>query len=45
MANIWLLLAEDHVVVREGARELVQHEPDIEVVGDARPGSEDFWKR
>ena len=40
MAKISILLAEDHVVVREGTRELVQHEPDMEVVGEASDGEE-----
>lgn len=40
MAKIRVLLAEDHVVVREGTRELVQHEPDMEVVGEASDGEE-----
>ena len=40
MAKIRVLLAEDHVVVREGTRALVQHEPDMEVVGEASDGEE-----
>jgi len=40
MGKIKILLAEDHVVVREGTRELVQHEPDMEVVGEASDGEE-----
>lgn len=40
MAKIRILLAEDHVIVREGTRELVQHEPDMEVVGEAGDGEE-----
>ena len=40
MAKIRVLLAEDHVIVREGTRELVQHEPDMEVVGEAGDGEE-----
>ena len=40
MAKIRVLLAEDHVIVREGTRELVQHEPDMEVVGEASDGEE-----
>ena len=40
MGKIGVLLAEDHVVVREGTRELVQHEPDMEVVGEASDGEE-----
>jgi NarL family two-component system response regulator LiaR len=37
---IRVLLAEDHVVVREGTRELVQRERDMEVVGEAGDGEE-----
>jgi len=38
MAKIKILLAEDHIVVREGIRELIQREPDMEVVGEATDG-------
>ena len=38
--KIRVLLAEDHVVVREGTRELVQRERDMEVVGEAGDGEE-----
>lgn len=34
------MLAEDHIVVREGTRELIQHEDDMEVVGEAGDGEE-----
>ena len=40
MGKIKVLLAEDHVVVREGTRELIQREADIEVVGEAGDGEE-----
>lgn len=40
MDKIRILLAEDHVVVREGTRELIQHEDDMEVVGEAGDGQE-----
>ena len=40
MEKIKVLLAEDHVLVREGTRELIQTEPDMEVVGEAGDGSE-----
>jgi DNA-binding NarL/FixJ family response regulator len=36
--KITVLLAEDHRLVREGFRSLLQHEPDIEVVGEAESG-------
>jgi len=35
---ITVLLAEDHQIVREGFRSLLQHEPDIQVVGEAQTG-------
>jgi DNA-binding NarL/FixJ family response regulator len=35
-----VLLAEDHIVVREGTRELIQRQPDMEVVGEASDGEE-----
>lgn len=40
MDKIRILLAEDHVVVREGTRELVQREQDMEVIGEASDGEE-----
>jgi NarL family two-component system response regulator LiaR len=40
MDKIRVLLAEDHVVVREGTRELIQREQDMEVVGEAGDGEE-----
>ncbi|HZR17564.1 MAG TPA: response regulator transcription factor [Verrucomicrobiae bacterium] len=40
MAKIKVGLVEDHDVVREGLRALLQSQPDLEVVGDARDGSE-----
>ncbi len=38
MKQITVLLAEDHQVVREGFRALLEHEHDIEVVGEAATG-------
>ena len=38
MKPITVLLADDHTVVREGIRSLLESEPDIEVVGEARDG-------
>ncbi len=38
MKRITVLLAEDHQLVREGFRSLLEHEPDIEVVGEAATG-------
>ncbi len=40
MGKIRVLLAEDHVMVREGTREFVQREPDMEVIGEAGDGEE-----
>src|SRR5438477_876936 len=38
MKRITVLLAEDHMVVREGFRSLLKTETDIEVVGEAQTG-------
>ena len=38
MKRITVLLAEDHQVVREGFRSLLEHEHDLEVVGEAETG-------
>jgi DNA-binding NarL/FixJ family response regulator len=38
MKRITVLLAEDHQIVREGFRSLLEHEYDIEVVGEAATG-------
>ena len=40
MEKITVLLADDHRVVREGLRMLVESEGDIEVVGEAKTGRE-----
>ncbi|GAI42971.1 unnamed protein product, partial [marine sediment metagenome] len=40
MDKIKVLLAEDHVIVREGTSEFVQRESDMEVVGEASDGEE-----
>ena len=40
MEKITVFLAEDHAVVREGLRELVSREPDMDVVGEAGDGGE-----
>lgn len=40
MTPITVLLAEDHAIVREGLRSLLDAEPDIEVVGEAQTGRE-----
>jgi len=38
MGNIRVLLAEDHALVREGTREMLERDPAIEVVGEAEDG-------
>ena len=38
--KIRIIIADDHVVVREGTRELLQREKDLEVVGEAGDGEE-----
>ena len=38
MAQITVLLADDHMIVREGLRALLEAEGDIEVVGEAETG-------
>src|SRR5947209_1438740 len=35
---IRVLIAEDHAVVREGTREILERDPEIEVVGEAEDG-------
>jgi NarL family two-component system response regulator LiaR len=37
---ISILLAEDHVVVRQGTRQLLEREPDFKIVGEAGDGEE-----
>jgi len=40
MEKIRVFLAEDHAVVREGLREVISREPDMDVVGEAGDGEE-----
>lgn len=40
MSTIRIVLAEDHAVVREGTRNLLEREPDFRVVGEAATGVE-----
>jgi len=40
MNTITVLLAEDHAVVREATAEVVGHQPDMHVVGQAGTGEE-----
>lgn len=38
MKQITVLLAEDHMIVREGFRMMLEHEDDLKVVGEAQDG-------
>jgi DNA-binding NarL/FixJ family response regulator len=38
--HIRIVIAEDHAVVREGTRQLLEREPDLEVVGEAPDGAQ-----
>ncbi len=38
--SIRILLADDHAVLRQGTAELLRHEPDLEVVGEAADGQQ-----
>ena len=40
MKKITVLLADDHAIIREGLRALLEAEPDIEIVGEAQTGRE-----
>ena len=40
MAQIRVLVADDHEVVREGTRRMLEREPDIQVIGEAGDGAE-----
>ena len=40
MPEIRVLMADDHLLVRKGLRSLLEHEPGIEVVGEADDGHE-----
>jgi len=40
MEKIRLLLVDDHEVVRTGLRMLLEHQPDIDIVGEASTGAE-----
>ncbi|MFN2131311.1 MAG: response regulator [Anaerolineae bacterium] len=39
-SRIRVLVADDHEVVREGTRRMLEREPDIQVVGEAQDGAE-----
>ena len=38
MKRITVLLAEDHTIVREGFRKMLEMEDDLEVAGEAQDG-------
>lgn len=40
MARVRVLLAEDHAVVREGTRQILEQDPELTVVGEAADGAE-----
>jgi len=40
MDKIKILIADDHAVVREGTRQILEREPDLEVVAEAADGEE-----
>ena len=40
MPKIKILIADDHAVVREGTRQILAQEPDLEVVAEAADGEE-----
>ena len=40
MAKITILIADDHAVLREGMRRLLEQESDMEVIGEANDGEE-----
>ncbi|MBI4301112.1 MAG: response regulator transcription factor [Chloroflexi bacterium] len=40
MKKVRVVLADDHAMVREGTRRILEREPDIEVVGEASDGEE-----
>jgi two-component system, NarL family, nitrate/nitrite response regulator NarL len=42
MKRITVLLAEDHTIVREGFRKMLEMENDIEIVGEAQDGRQAF---
>ena len=44
MAKIRCLLADDHTLVRQGIRRLLESEPDIEVVAEASSAEEAVLK-
>ena len=39
-ATVRVLIVDDHAIVREGQRALIETDPDMAVVGEARDGLE-----
>src|SRR5260370_17912646 len=37
---IGVLIADDHAIVRQGLKQILSHDPNLEVVGEARNGDE-----
>lgn len=44
MSKLRILIADDHQLIRDGLRGLINAEPDMEVVGDAADG-QDAWRQ
>src|SRR5574341_731301 len=40
MEKIRVIIADDHAVVREGTRHILEQEEDLQVIGEARDGAE-----
>ena len=40
MGKTKILIADDHAVVREGTRQILEQEPDLDVVAEAADGEE-----
>jgi DNA-binding NarL/FixJ family response regulator len=40
MSDIRIVIADDHTVVRQGTRQILEQEPDLQVVGEASNGDE-----
>ena len=43
-APVKVLIADDHPVVRQGLKQMLSSDPELEVVGEARDGDEAFEK-
>jgi DNA-binding NarL/FixJ family response regulator len=40
MNDVTIVIADDHIVVRKGTREILEQEPDLKIVGEASNGQE-----